>query len=280
MGYKDLFDTVRAADILNRLPHPSCCCRLESVRPVSQRAELYQPPYNPMSLRLPLVVRRRPGAARRSLLTICLGVAIANLAGCEVPSSARQEAAPTAEQAEARKQVHPSYDKTTGSLTKLEADSDHDGKIDTWAYMDGARVVRVEVDENGDGIVDRWEYHTLTGQEEGTGKRAEGRRHGLASPDKTIERIERATRHDGVIDRKEYFEHGVLVRIETDTDGDGKMDKWETYSGGTLSMMAIDTQHRGTPDRRLVYRPDGSLDRIEMDPTGSGTWRPMPAASK
>ena len=54
--------------------------------------------------------------------------------------------------------VRPTYDQS-GSLTKLEADSDHDGLIDMWAYMDGPRVVRVDVDENGDGTVDRWEYH-------------------------------------------------------------------------------------------------------------------------
>jgi hypothetical protein len=80
----------------------------------------------------------------------------------------------------------------------------------------------------------------------------------------------------GVVSRWEYFDNGVLVRIETDTDGDGKIDKWETYNGGSLSTLAIDTQHRGKPDRRLVYRPDGTLDRIESDPTESGTWQPMP----
>ena len=216
---------------------------------------------------------------------------------------------PRTTNAAARDQVHPTYDKS-GVLTKLEGDSDHDGKTDTWAYMDGARVVRVEVDENGDGTVDRWEYHRQTqegqraeggGQRaEGGGQRAEGNgerregqdgtarpiaqaaplrrvgRGGLESPDKTIERIERATRHDGVVSRWEYFDHGLLTRIEQDTDGDGNLDKWETYSGGSLSMMAIDTQHRGRPDRRLVYRPDGTLDRIESDPTGSGTFHPLP----
>ena len=181
--------------------------------------------------------------------------------------------------------MHPTYDKATGVLTRLEADSDHDGKIDTWAYMDGARVVRVEVDENGDGTVDRWEYHSQVGQ---VGQAQAGqpvqltrvRGGGFASPDKTIERIERATRHDGVVSRWEYFEDGMLVRIEADTDGDGKIDKWETYRGGTLSMMAIDTLHRGKADRRLVYRPDGTLDRIEIDPTGSGTWQTMPGRAE
>jgi hypothetical protein len=181
--------------------------------------------------------------------------------------------------ASAREQVHPTYDPKTGALTRIEADSDHDGKIDTWAYMDGTRVVRVEVDENGDGIVDRWEYHSYSAQ---AGQPAPtGRAGKIESPDKTIERIERATRHDGVVSRWEYFTAGSLTRVEEDTDGDGRVDKWETYSDGTLTMMAIDTQHRGKPDRRLVYRPDGTLDRIEGDPTGSGNFQPLsPAAGK
>jgi hypothetical protein len=188
----------------------------------------------------------------------------------------------------AQEQVKPTYD-TSGVLTKLEADSDHDGKIDTWAYMDGPRVVRVEVDENGDGTIDRWEYHTNTGRDGQDAKRerpdgTDGRLgrggpvggDGAQSPDKTIERIELATHRDGVIDRWEYFDHGMLARIEQDTDGDGKIDKWETYNGGVLTTMAIDTQHRGRPDRRLVYRPNGTLDRIESDPTGTGVFQPLP----
>jgi hypothetical protein len=160
--------------------------------------------------------------------------------------------------------IRPSYDKATGQLQRLEYDSDGDGKIDTWGYMDGARVVRVEIDEDGDGKVDRWEYHGAPSPE------AAG-----AGPDKTITRIERATRHDGRISRWEYFDGGSLARVEEDTDGDGKVDKWETYGNGTLLTMALDSKRQGIPDRRLVYRPDGSLDRIEVDPTGSGHFQPL-----
>ena len=94
--------------------------------------------------------------------------------------------------------------------------------------------------------------------------------------DVTLERIERSTRRDGTVSRREYFDRGVLTRVEEDTDGDGKIDKWETYSEGTLAVMALDTKGRGTPDRRLIYRPDGTLNRIEADPNGSGTFRPIP----
>jgi hypothetical protein len=168
--------------------------------------------------------------------------------------------------------VRPEYDKTTGQLTRLEYDSDGDGKTDTWGYMRGTHVVRVEVDENGDGSIDRWEYHRDGPDAPEVG----GRPTGQEAPGNTVERIERATRHDGKVSRWEYFDKGVLTRVEEDTDGDGKVDKWETYAGGTLTTMALDTQHRGTPDRRLVYDARGALLRIEADPTGSGRFQPLP----
>jgi len=188
------------------------------------------------------------GVLRRLALGLLLAAALTPTA-CARP---RTDAA-------AAQRIRPAYD-AAGHLKRLEYDSDGDGKIDTWGYMDGARVIRVEVDENGDGQVDRWEYHSESG--------------------KTVERIERSTRRDGVVSRREYFDGGSLARIEEDTNGDGKIDKWETYTGGTLTMMALDTMARGTPDRRLVYDADGTLDRIEVDPTGSGHFQPLSTAGK
>src|SRR5574340_1371918 len=57
------------------------------------------------------------------------------------------------------KRIEPVYDKTTGRLQLLKYDSDGDGKIDTWTYMDGPRVVRIEIDKDEDGKIDRWEYY-------------------------------------------------------------------------------------------------------------------------
>ena len=154
--------------------------------------------------------------------------------------------------------IEPSYDKGTGKLTRLSYDSNNDGKHDTWAFMDGAKLTKLEADENQDGKIDRWEYYPATA---------------TAGSKLPPERIERATQFDGQITRREFFERGVMVRVEEDTDGNGKTDKWETYSAGTLASVSLDTQGRGTPDRRLVYAADGSLARIEADPTGSGQFQ-------
>src|SRR5262245_45509337 len=66
--------------------------------------------------------------------------------------------------AEARKRIAPEYDKTTGKLTLLKYDSNGDGKVDTWSYMDGSRILRIEMDQNGDGKIDRWEYYAADKQ--------------------------------------------------------------------------------------------------------------------
>jgi antitoxin component YwqK of YwqJK toxin-antitoxin module len=202
----------------------------------------------------------------------------------------------TTTEAAAKNDVKSEYDQS-GRLTRLTYDRNGDGKIDTWGYMDGARVVRVEVDEDGDGKVDRWEYHkdpsspAEAGRHESSGGSTDSAgSHGsnnsagskgstttdASGGDVTLERIDKATKHDGKISRREYFDNGFLTRVEEDTDGDGKIDKWETYSAGTLATLAIDMKGRGTPDRRLIYLPDGTLSRIETDPSGTGMWRPLP----
>ena len=81
------------------------------------------------------------------------------------------------------KPVKPEYD-ASGKLRKLEYDSNNDGKVDSWGYMDGTRVVRVEVDENGDGTVDRWEYH----REPASGAAGPRRSTGPGGPDGRTDR--------------------------------------------------------------------------------------------
>src|SRR5215471_5641326 len=60
---------------------------------------------------------------------------------------------------EARRRITAEYDKATGKLKLLKYDSDGNGVVDTWSYMDGARVVRIEIDKDEDGKIDRWEYY-------------------------------------------------------------------------------------------------------------------------
>jgi len=173
--------------------------------------------------------------------------------------------------------LQPVYDKATGRLTMLTYDSRKRGKIDTWTYMDGPRIVRIEIDGDGDGIVDRWEYYDArqTLEKVGLSRANDGTPDAwaYAAPDGSLARLEISTAQNGKVTRTEFYDHDVITRAEEDTDGDGRIDKWETYRDGAVSMVAFDTTHRGTPDRRLIYQPDGRV-RAEVDPTGSGQFVP------
>lgn len=172
-------------------------------------------------------------------------------------SCAASSCADTAAERQAKARIQPTYDKASGKLAKLEYDANGNGKPDTWAYMDGTRLIRLEADENEDAAIDRWEYYPAAA---------------TAAAKQPPERIERSTRFDGKVSRREFFEGALMVRVEEDTDGNGAIDKWETYAAGALTVMALDTTGDGKPDRRFLYGPDGSLDHMEVDATGSGTF--------
>jgi EF hand len=171
------------------------------------------------------------------------------------------------------RRITPEYDKKTGRLTLLKYDSNGNGRIDTWSYMDGARVVRIEIDKDEDGKIDRWEYYgpdqTLT--KVGYSRANDGKEDAWSylSADGSVERVEISTKRDGKVTRVERYQKGALASAEEDTDGDGRMDKWETYEGQRLASVAFDTRHRGGPDRRLLYRADGSV-AFEIDRNGDG----------
>ncbi|HWW84297.1 MAG TPA: hypothetical protein VNZ26_11875 [Vicinamibacterales bacterium] len=181
---------------------------------------------------------------------------------------------------EGNKRIEPEYDPKTGKLRLLKYDADGDGRVDTWSYMDGTRVVRIEIDKDEDGKIDRWEYYGEDQKLEKVGfsRLNDGKEDAwsYAGPDGSIDRIEVSTHRDGKVDRIEHYKNDRLVSAEEDTDGDGKIDKWETYDGDRLASVAFDTAHRGTPDRRLTYDlAKGGAAILEMDPNGSGHFTPI-----
>lgn len=148
-----------------------------------------------------------------------------------------------------KKTVTAQYNPKTGRLNRLEVDTNKNGKIDAWTYMDGTRIDRIEIDRDENGTIDRWEHYT----------------------DNKMTRVGTSTRGDGVEDEWAFQDaHGQLARVETDTNRDGQVDKWESYEppqrpGGRSILRAVsfDPDGSGRPTKRLLYRADGSFDRSE-----------------
>ena len=163
----------------------------------------------------------------------------------------------------------PVYNKDSGRLEQLVTDSNGDGKVDTRAFMEGRTLRRIEVDRNGDGSPDRFEFYGEAPPERVVPNSPLGRAE--------IERVEESNGPDKQISRREFYERGELARVEDDSNNDGRLDRWEMYESGVLARIDMDLKGSGFPTRRLVYRRDGTIDRVEVDPEGSGVWREAPA---
>jgi hypothetical protein len=178
-----------------------------------------------------------------------MAVAAIGLAGCRQPPDRPAVTRAT-----------PIYNKQTGRLEELLYDKNDDGKIDTRAHMEGVRLKYIEIDLNADERPDRWEYYVPASSNDGPA--------GLQ--DAVLDRAEEARQFNGKITRREFYEHGVILRTEEDTDFDGRVDKWETYAGGQLTRVDLDLEAKGFATRRLMYRTDGTFDRVEQDSDGDG----------
>ena len=184
--------------------------------------------------------------------------------------------APDPERERLRRNIDATYNDETGRLELLTYDSNDNGTIDVWTYMDGTRVLRAEVDANEDGLIERWEYYGDNQRLEKVGfsRANDGVEDGWAyeAPDGQIGRVELSTLRDGTIDRWEYYEGGIMVRAEEDTSQDGQVDRWEAFANDALEIVAFDENGDGRPDRRLTYGPNGALAAIESEPDGLGNF--------
>jgi hypothetical protein len=92
-----------------------------------------------------------------------------------------------------------------GESAKEEADTNFDGRLDTWITFAKGHLAEVRLDTDFDGNVDEWKYYS-------GGKLA---------------RVKRDTNHDGKADVWEIYQNGKLERIGVDVDGDERVDRWD-----------------------------------------------------
>jgi hypothetical protein len=179
---------------------------------------------------------------RRASLSLVALVAVA----CNAPPDPRR----TNFEIRAKEGV-AKYDPKSGKLQRFDADLNKNGKMETFSYWDGARVIRIEIDKDEDGKIDRWEHYNTQNK---------------------VERVGSSSKDDEVEDTWTYpDERGFLARVESDTNRDGLIDKREIFvpregapDGRVLSVVELDIDRSGNPARRLHYRPDGSFEKSEV----------------
>lgn len=91
-----------------------------------------------------------------------------------------------------------------GEAIYEKADTDYDGKMDTWVTFARGRMGKVEVDTNANGLPDEIRYY-VEGQ---------------------LSRVQRDTNNDSKPDVWEIYEKGRLQRMGVDLDFDGHVDRW------------------------------------------------------
>jgi len=92
-----------------------------------------------------------------------------------------------------------------GEALHEKADTDYDGRMDTWITFARGRIGKVEVDTSGDGLPNEFRYY-VEGQ---------------------LSRVQRDTNRDSKPDVWEIYEKGRLQRMGVDLDFDGHVDRWD-----------------------------------------------------
>jgi hypothetical protein len=92
-----------------------------------------------------------------------------------------------------------------GEALRETADTDYDGKVDTWVTFTRGKIAKVAVDHNKTGKPDEIRVYM-------NGK---------------LSRVQRDANGDGKIDTWEIYDDGKLQRAGIDLDSDGRVDRWD-----------------------------------------------------
>jgi len=119
-----------------------------------------------------------------------------------------------------------------GEADREEADTNYDGKVDTWASFVGGRLSEVREDENKDGRIDVWKYYV----------------------DGNLSRIKRDRNFDGKPDVWEVYTRGHLERMGVDETFDGHVDRWDRDSAAVAEAEEAERRAKAAME---AARADG-----------------------
>jgi hypothetical protein len=154
------------------------------------------------------------------------------------------------------KDIVRTYNEKGESLHE-QADTNYDGRIDTWITFAGGRISKEELDTNFDGNPDVWKYY-VGGQ---------------------LVRIQRDVNGDGRPDRWEFYTAGKLERVGLDLDFDGHVDRWDHDEVARLAAEAAERDQgaKTSPTGDAGIMATGDLSKLSAPKDGGVA---APAKSK
>ncbi len=128
-----------------------------------------------------------------------------------------------------------------GESVAEEADSNFDGKIDTWITFVKGRLAEVKLDTTYDGNVDEWKYYS-------SGK---------------LSRVTRDTNRDNKPDVWEIYREGKLERMGVDVDGDEHVDRWD--HDNELRRRFEDAERKKDEDEQAALAKKAAAEKDAAD---------------
>ena len=125
-----------------------------------------------------------------------------------------------------------------GESLHEHADTNYDGKIDTWITFAGGRIGRLEVDTDHNGKPDETHFYVR------------GR----------LSRIERDTNQNGKADIWEIYSQGHLQRMGLDVDHDGHVDRWDRDEVAARLAERKEQEEEEKREREAKSKREAELD--------------------
>ena len=129
-----------------------------------------------------------------------------------------------------------------------EADTNFDGRVDTWLTFSKGRIADEKLDHDFNGNPDEWKYYSA------------GR----------VTRAKRDTNQDGKPDVWEmYGTDGRLERMGVDVDGDERVDRWDFDSDVKRDREAKErADEDAAAEKAEAERKQGEYKTADEDPDG------------
>ena len=143
-----------------------------------------------------------------------------------------------------------------GESAKEEADTNFDGRLDTWIVFAKGHLAEVKLDTDFDGNVDEWKYYSA-------GKLA---------------RVKRDTNHDGKADIWEIYQNGKLERIGVDADGDERVDRWDHDNEVRRKVEEADRKKEEEAAKAAAAKAaadKAAADKLNEDSGGAPAGKPV-----